>query len=270
MEPRIDDIVSKTHKNIYFFSSISRNLHMISKAKPRWSFCWHISEFGCSHHPSPSMATRDVRHVAIAARGYGYITSDQLIDSDQLRNDTLLRSYGRYQHLVFVTMISKLRYHDLTKTDTVVTKISQVISAPVYSVVVSVCFLVWHLDYTLVHSLPVGIIKPSLFITAWVKSRCKHPYRLLPSPSWIMVTHSDLGNEFPFRYRETATRTAASVCQWYPRNIPCSGYLISEHIQHETELLHSVPCKLLKHNLLLQCRTRCSVYLKGREWYVCH
>ena len=35
-------------------------------------------------------------------------------------------------------MISKLRYHDLTKTDTVVTKISQVISAPVYSAVVSV------------------------------------------------------------------------------------------------------------------------------------
>ena len=99
-------------------------------------------------------------------------------------------------------MISKLCYHDLTKTDTVVTKISQVISAPVYTAVVSVCFLVWHLDYTLVHPLPVRIIKPSLTITAWVLSWCKHPYWLLPSPSWIMVTHSDLGNEFLFRYRD--------------------------------------------------------------------
>ena len=65
-------------------------------------------------------------------------------------------------------MISKLRYHDLTNTDTVVTKISQVISAPVYSAVVSICFLVWHLDYTLVHPLSVRVIKPSLTITAWV------------------------------------------------------------------------------------------------------
>ena len=74
----------------------------------------------------------------------------------------------RLNHLAFVTMISKLRYHDLTKADTVVTKISQVISAPVYSTVVSVCFLVWHLDYTLVHPLPVRVIKPSITITAWV------------------------------------------------------------------------------------------------------
>ena len=78
----------------------------------------------------------------------------------------------------------------------------QVISAPVYSAVVSVCFLVWHLDFTLVHPLPVCVIKPSLTITAWVQSRCKHPYLLLPSPSWIIITHSDLGNEFPFRYRD--------------------------------------------------------------------
>ena len=75
--------MSAKHTKIYFVSSISRNLHMISKAKPKWSFCWQISEFGCSHHPSPSMATRDTRQVAIAARGYGYITSGQLIDSNQ-------------------------------------------------------------------------------------------------------------------------------------------------------------------------------------------
>ena len=108
-------------------------------------------------------------------------------------------------------MISKWRYHDLTKTDTVVTKISQVISSAVYSAVVSVCFLVWHLDYTLVHPLPVRVIKASLTITAWVQSRCKHPYRLLPSPSWIMVTHSDLGNEFPFRYRDLGVHKFAPV-----------------------------------------------------------
>ena len=65
-------------------------------------------------------------------------------------------------------MISKSRYHDLTKTDTVITKISQVISAPVYSAAVSVGFLVWHLDYTLVHPLPVRVIKPSVTVTAWV------------------------------------------------------------------------------------------------------
>ena len=198
MGPRID-IFGKTHK-INLFSSISRNLQIISKAKPKWLFCWQISEFWCSHHPSPSMATRDARHVAIAARGYGYITSDLLIDSYQ-QEYTLPRSYGRYQHLAFVTMISKLRYHDLTEKDMGVTKISQVISSPVYSAVVSVCFLVWHLDNTLVHPLPVRVIKPSLTINAWVWSWCKHPYRLLPSPSLIMVKHSDLGNEFPFRYR---------------------------------------------------------------------
>ena len=54
--------LSVNYKKIYFFSSISRNLHMISKAKPKWSFCWQISMFGCSH-PSPSMATPDARHV---------------------------------------------------------------------------------------------------------------------------------------------------------------------------------------------------------------
>ena len=91
----------KTHKKCFFFSSISHNLHKISKAKPKWLFCWQISEFGCSHHPSPSMATRVARHVAIAARGYGYITSDQLIDS--------------YQQEWYVTKILKVcvRYHDL-------------------------------------------------------------------------------------------------------------------------------------------------------------
>ena len=31
-------------------------------------------------------------------------------------------------------------------------------------------------------------------------SQCKHPYRILPSPSWIMVTNLDLGNEFLFWY----------------------------------------------------------------------
>ena len=78
-----ESTLSAKHTKIYFVSSISRNLHIISKAKPKCSFCWQISEFGCSHRPSPSVATRDARHVAIAARGYGYITSGQLIDNNQ-------------------------------------------------------------------------------------------------------------------------------------------------------------------------------------------
>ena len=47
------------------------------------------------------------------------------------------------------------------------------------------------------------------------KSQSKHPYRILPSPSWIMVTNSDLGNEFPFQYRVYAGTHQAkyiSVC----------------------------------------------------------
>ena len=89
--------LSVKHTKIYFFSSISRNLHIISKAKPKWSFCWQISEFGCSHLPSPSMTTRDARHVAIAARRYGY----------NLRLTNRYRSTGiiRYQDLMDVTNI---------------------------------------------------------------------------------------------------------------------------------------------------------------------
>ena len=34
------------------------------------------------------------------------------------------------------------------------------------------------------------------------KLLCKHSNRLLPSPSWIFATHLDLGNEFPFQYRD--------------------------------------------------------------------
>ena len=43
--------LSVKHTKMYLFSSSSRNLHIISKAKPKWSFCWQISEFGCSYHP---------------------------------------------------------------------------------------------------------------------------------------------------------------------------------------------------------------------------
>ena len=97
--------LSAIHTKIYFVSSISRNLHIISKAKPKWSFCWQISEFGCSHHPSPSMATRDARHVAIAARGYGYITAGQLIDSNQQE--------WYVTKILWTFPISCVRYHDL-------------------------------------------------------------------------------------------------------------------------------------------------------------
>ena len=97
--------LSAKHTKIYFISSISQNLHILSKVKPKWSFCWQISEFGCSHDPSPSMATRDARHVAIAARGYGYITSGQLIDSNRQE---------RYVTKILWTLpASCLCYHDL-------------------------------------------------------------------------------------------------------------------------------------------------------------
>ena len=97
--------LSAKHTNIYFVSSISRNVNMISKAKPKWSFCWQISEFGCNHHPSPSMATRDARHVAITARGYGYITSGQLIDSNQQE--------WFVTKILWTLPASCVRYHDL-------------------------------------------------------------------------------------------------------------------------------------------------------------
>ena len=93
------------HTNIYFVSSISRNLQMISKAKPKWSFCWQICEFGCSHHPSPSMTTRDARHVAIAARGCVFITSGQLIESN------LQEWY--VTKILWALPTSCVRYHDL-------------------------------------------------------------------------------------------------------------------------------------------------------------
>ena len=44
------------------------------------------------------------------------------------------------------------------------------------------------------------------------KLPCKHSNRLLPSPSWILVTHSDLGNEFPFRYRDRPQLRKSAFC----------------------------------------------------------
>ena len=58
----------------------------------------------------------------------------------------------------------------------------------------------YHIE-TITNDRPIPSVKHVKHNAKEYKSRCKHPYRLLPSPSWIMVTHSDLGNEFPFRYR---------------------------------------------------------------------
>ena len=115
---------------------------------------------------------------------------------------TLPISYGRYQHPAFVTMIFNSGYQHLAKSDVVVTKNLQIIYRPLYNDIVNVCSLVPHLSYTLVHQLPMRTIKPSLTIIARALSQYKHPYRSLPSPSWIMVTNWDLGNEFPFRHRD--------------------------------------------------------------------
>ena len=166
MGPRINDIVGKTHKNIFLFFHLTKFVYDIKGYAQRIIL---LSNFRVWMQSSSIPKHGDVRGQACCHHHTGirlYITSDQLIAIN--RNDTLPRSYGRYQHLAFVTMISKLRYHDLTKTDTVVTKISQVLPEPVYSAVVGICFLVWYLDYTLVHPLPVRVIKPSLTITAWV------------------------------------------------------------------------------------------------------
>ena len=55
--------------------------------------------------------------------------------------------------------------------------------------------------YTLVPPLPICTIKPGLTIITKAWSRCKHSNRLAPSQSWILITNSNLGNEFQFRCR---------------------------------------------------------------------
>ena len=135
---------------------------------------------------------------------------------------TLPISYGRYQHPAFVTMIFNSRYQHLTKSDVVVTKILQIIYRPFYSDIVSVCPLVPHLSYTLVHQLPMRTIKPSLTIIARAFSQYKHSYRSLPSPSWIMVTNWDLGNEFPFRHRVHAQYSVTWIPYLFPNFNGCT------------------------------------------------
>ena len=159
-----------------------------------------------SKFPTLIIHPRALRGIA-SARCHPMYTGTWLYDlrpANGLANNwdvTLPIFYGRYQHPAFVTMIFNSRYQHLAKSDVVVTKILQIIYRPLYSDIVSVCSLVSHLSYTLVHQLPMRTIKPSLTITARALSQCKHPYRSLPSPSWIMVTNWDLGNEFPFRNR---------------------------------------------------------------------
>ena len=97
-------------------------------------------------------------------------------------------------------MISNSHYQDLAKSDAVVTMILQIIYR--YSDIVSVCSLVSHLRYTHIDQLPIRTIKPTLTITARALSQYKYPYRSLPSPSWIMLMNSDLGNKFLFWFRD--------------------------------------------------------------------
>ena len=63
------------------------------------------------------------------------------------------------------------------------------------------CRFGYHIE-TITNDRPIPSVKHVKQNAKEYTSRCKHPYRLLPSPSWIVVTHSDLGNEYPFRYRE--------------------------------------------------------------------
>ena len=108
--PLIENIVGKTHKK-YLLSSIPKNLHMISKAKPQLSFCEQISDFD---HPPPCITRLASRQAGATqcTRRHGYITFDLLMG---------LPSIGmlRYQYLMDVTNI----LHSLPWSSTRVTNI---------------------------------------------------------------------------------------------------------------------------------------------------
>ena len=106
---------------------------------------------------------------------------------------------------------SQLRYQYPDKDVSVVTKIS-LKSYQDLRYFLSVNLLqfrqilaqIWDHIEVITNDRPIASFKHMKHYAKDEKSQCKHPYRFLPSPSWIMVTNWDLGNEYPFRYREFA------------------------------------------------------------------
>ena len=174
------------HINI-FFHSIPRNLHTISKLNQN---CHFVSKFRSLVTPGHCESCKSSGRCHSCTRGHDYITFDLLMGSPQS---------GCYvTNILWTLPTSCIRYHNLQlalprsgQIGRVRYKILQIIYGPLYSDIVSVCSFVSKLRYTLIHQLPIRIIKPRLTITARALSQCKHPHRSLPPPSWIMVTNSD-------------------------------------------------------------------------------
>ena len=96
---------------MFLFSSIPRNLNIISKAKPKLSFCEQISDFG---HPPPCIARLASRPAGApqCTRGPDYITFDLLMGVPTI-------GMLCYQYLMDVTNI----LHSLPWSSTLVTNI---------------------------------------------------------------------------------------------------------------------------------------------------
>ena len=108
------------HIKKYLFTSIPRNSHMISKAKPKLSFCGQISDFDAPPPPPPPpceawfiarLASRQAGATQ-CTRGHDYLTFDLLMG---LPTIGMLRD----QHLMDVTNI----LHSLPWSSTRVTNI---------------------------------------------------------------------------------------------------------------------------------------------------
>ena len=135
-------------------------------------------------------------------RGHDYMTFDLLMG---------LPTIGmlHYQYLMDVSNI----LYSLPWSSTRVTNIwpNRTWSLPrsyrsfivLFTVILSVFAHLYRISAT--HSFTNYQCAPLNQIEPLLQGQCKHPYRSLPSPSWIMVTNWDLGNEFPFRHRDTLT-----------------------------------------------------------------
>ena len=151
MGPRIDDIVGKTHKKYISFlpshkicilyQRLNQNGHFVGKFPSLDAAIIHPQAW---RRETPGMLPSPLGDTAI-------ITSHQLIDNDH-----------------------QLRYQDLcTPRRTYTADRHRPRSRRLFPRLFTALLLVFaslttHLDYTLVHPLPVRVIKPSLTITAWV------------------------------------------------------------------------------------------------------
>ena len=111
-------------------------------------------------------------------------------------------SCWRYHDLHCVTNILLQAEIALPRSHRRVTKIFGIFCTSIYCSFVKFYHRFGYHIETITNDRPIPIVKHVKHNAEEYKSRCKHPYRLLSSPSWIMVTHSDLGNAFPFRYRD--------------------------------------------------------------------